>query len=213
MPIALERQNLHGAATARGGSSISGDLGCGFLAGGGNPLSRFCTEDQLDRYVAWMRDERGFTPVDGGAMEPDDQEIPAVVRGGRPPARGSDGGRHRQLCRHPGKGPLGARLDSQHRLGLARVPALRRQGGVVLEPTGRVDFSASALSAGIAAICPGLVRRPANAGRRRHGQADGISAIAPSFCCSRSMACGAVKLPLCGSTRSIGRGEPSGSFG
>src|SRR5271165_5655813 len=31
--------------------------------------------------------------VDGGAMGPYDQEIPSVVRGGRPPARGSDGGR------------------------------------------------------------------------------------------------------------------------
>ena len=36
-----------------------------------------------------------------------------------------------------------------------------------------------------------------------------ISAIVPSSCCSPSMACGAVKLLLCGSTRSIGWGEPS----
>ena len=33
--------------------------------------------------------------VDGRAMGLYDQEIPAVVRGGRPPTRGSDGGRYR----------------------------------------------------------------------------------------------------------------------
>ena len=32
-----------GQPALRGGSSISGDLGCGFLAGGGNPPSCFCT--------------------------------------------------------------------------------------------------------------------------------------------------------------------------
>ena len=37
----------------------------------------------------------------------------------------------------------------------------------------------------------------------------GISAIAPSSCCLPSMACGAVKLLLCSSTKSIGRGERS----
>ncbi len=110
---------------------------------------------------------------DGGAMEPDNQEILAVVRWSRPRARESDGRRHRQLCRHPGNGPLGARLDSQRDLGLVRVPALRCPGGVVLEPIGRIDFPASALSAGVFAICPGLVCRSADAGRRRHGQATG----------------------------------------
>ena len=43
MPIALERQNLHGAATAARRTIDMGDRGCGFSAGGGNPPSRFCT--------------------------------------------------------------------------------------------------------------------------------------------------------------------------
>src|SRR5271166_4371663 len=161
-----------GRQLLRGGSSISGDRGCGFLVGGGNPPSRFWTEaNSTGRHLDARRAR--LHAVDGGAMGPYDQEIPSVVRGGRPPARGSDGGRYRQLCRHPGKGPLDARLDSQHGLGIASVLALRRQRGVVLEPISRVDLPASALSAGVFAICPGLVCRPANAGRRRYGQATG----------------------------------------
>src|SRR5208283_1274061 len=69
---------------------------------------------------------------------------------------------------HPGKGPLDARLDSQHGLGTARVLAIRRQKRVVREPIARVDCSAAALPAGIPPICPGLVCRPTDAGRRRH---------------------------------------------
>ena len=63
MAIALERQNLHGATTAARRVIDIGRPWLRFLGWWREPdgpplLSR----DQLDGYVTWMRDERGFTP-------------------------------------------------------------------------------------------------------------------------------------------------------
>lgn len=62
MPIALERQNLHGAATAARRVIDIGRPWLRFLGWWREPALPFLYRDQLDRYVAWMRDERGFTP-------------------------------------------------------------------------------------------------------------------------------------------------------
>jgi integrase/recombinase XerD len=63
MAIALERQNLHGATTAARRVIDIGRPWLRFLGWwrepDGPPL--LC-RDQLDGYVTWMRDERGFTP-------------------------------------------------------------------------------------------------------------------------------------------------------
>src|SRR5271165_6093456 len=95
MPIALERQNLHGAATAarrvhRYRATVAAVSW--LVAGTRRPVFG----PGPTRPVRHLDARRArLHAVDGGAMGPYDQEIPAVVRGGRPPARGSDGGRYR----------------------------------------------------------------------------------------------------------------------
>ncbi len=173
MQIALERQHLRGAATAARRVIDIGRPWLRFLGWWREPAVPFLYRDHLDHYVTWMRDERGFTPATVEQWSRTTKRFLLWCAGAGRELAESDGRRHRQLCRHPGNGPLGARLDSQRDLGLVRVPALRCPGGVVLEPIGRIDFPASALSAGVFAICPGLVCRSADAGRRRHGQATG----------------------------------------
>jgi site-specific recombinase XerD len=62
MLIALERQNLHGATTAARRVIDIGRPWLRFLGWWREPADPFLYRGQLDRYVAWMRDERGFTP-------------------------------------------------------------------------------------------------------------------------------------------------------
>jgi integrase/recombinase XerD len=60
--IALQRQSLHGAVTAARRVVNIGRPWLRFLGWWREPSAVFQYQDQLDRYVAWMRDERGFTP-------------------------------------------------------------------------------------------------------------------------------------------------------
>lgn len=62
MPIALKRQSLHGAATAARRVVDIGRPWLRFLGWWREPAIPFSHGDQLDQYVAWMRDERGFMP-------------------------------------------------------------------------------------------------------------------------------------------------------
>lgn len=62
MAIALERQNLHGAATAARRVIDIGRPWLRFLGWWREPDAPLLCRDQLDGYVSWMRDERGFTP-------------------------------------------------------------------------------------------------------------------------------------------------------
>jgi integrase/recombinase XerD len=62
MPIALERRNLHGAASAARRVIDIGRPWLRFLGWWREPAVPCLHQGQLDRYVAWMRDERGFTP-------------------------------------------------------------------------------------------------------------------------------------------------------
>ena len=62
MPIALERQNLHGAATAARRVVDIGRPWLRFLGWWREPAIPLLDRGQLERYVTWMRDERGFTP-------------------------------------------------------------------------------------------------------------------------------------------------------
>ncbi len=62
MPLALERQNLHGAATGARRVIDIGRPWLRFLGWWREPAVPFLDRGQLDRYVTWMRDERGFTP-------------------------------------------------------------------------------------------------------------------------------------------------------
>ena len=63
MVIALERQNLHGAATAARRVIDIGRPWLRFLGWWREPDEPLLCRDQLDGYVTWMRDERGFTPA------------------------------------------------------------------------------------------------------------------------------------------------------
>ena len=63
MPIALERQNLRGAASGVRRVIDIGRPWLRFLGWWREPAILFLYQDHLDRYVAWMRDERGFTPA------------------------------------------------------------------------------------------------------------------------------------------------------
>lgn len=61
LAIAQERQNLHGAATAARRVVDIGRPWLRFLGWWREPAVPFPHGDKLDRYTAWMRDERGFT--------------------------------------------------------------------------------------------------------------------------------------------------------
>jgi integrase/recombinase XerD len=60
--IAHQRQSLHGAVTAARRVVDIGRPWLRFLGWWREPNAVFQYQDQLDRYVTWMRDERGFTP-------------------------------------------------------------------------------------------------------------------------------------------------------
>ncbi len=60
--IASQRQSLHGAATAGERVVNIGRPWLRFLGWWREPSVVFQYQDQLDQYVTWMRDERGFTP-------------------------------------------------------------------------------------------------------------------------------------------------------
>jgi integrase/recombinase XerD len=60
--IALERQMLHGAVTAARRVVDIGRPWLRFLGWWREQTAVFQYQDLHDRYVAWMRDERGFTP-------------------------------------------------------------------------------------------------------------------------------------------------------
>jgi integrase/recombinase XerD len=62
LPIAQERQNLRGAATAARRVIDTGRPWLRFLGWWHEPAVLFSYQSHLERYVAWMRDERGFTP-------------------------------------------------------------------------------------------------------------------------------------------------------
>jgi len=62
LPIAQKRQNLHGAVTAAQRVINIGRPWLRFLGWWREPVTPFSYQGQLDRYVTWMRDERGFTP-------------------------------------------------------------------------------------------------------------------------------------------------------
>ncbi len=62
MAIALERQDLHGAATAARRVIDIGRPWLRFLGWWREPDEPPFCRDQLDSYITWMRDERGFTP-------------------------------------------------------------------------------------------------------------------------------------------------------
>jgi integrase/recombinase XerD len=59
--IASQRQSLHGAVTAGRRVVDIGRPWLRFLGWWREPSAVFKYQEQLDRYVAWMRDERGFT--------------------------------------------------------------------------------------------------------------------------------------------------------
>jgi integrase/recombinase XerD len=62
LQIAHERQKLHGAVTAARRVVDIGRPWLRFLGWWREPTVAFRHQTQLDRYLAWMRDERGFTP-------------------------------------------------------------------------------------------------------------------------------------------------------
>ena len=62
LQIARERQKLHGAVTAARRVVYIGRPWLRFLGWWREPTVAFRYQSQLDRYVTWMRDERGFTP-------------------------------------------------------------------------------------------------------------------------------------------------------
>ena len=61
--IGNERQNLHGAVTAARRVVDIGRPWLRFLGWWREPAVVLQYQSQLDRYVTWMRDERGFTPA------------------------------------------------------------------------------------------------------------------------------------------------------
>jgi hypothetical protein len=173
MPIAQQRQNRHGATTAARRVIDIGRPWLRFLGWWREPVVLFSYQSQLDRYLAWMRDERGFTPSTVAQWGRITEEILALVRTSEENPREPEARGLRQLFCNPGNRALGTHLDGEHGLSPARIFALRSPRGLVLGPFGRIDLSATALSARVSAVRPGLVRRPANVSRYRHGQAKG----------------------------------------
>ena len=68
-PIAQARQNVRGAATAARRVVDIGRPWLKFLGWWREPTVTLAHQGQLDRYVAWMRDERGFAPSTVGQWE------------------------------------------------------------------------------------------------------------------------------------------------
>jgi len=62
LPIAQERQSRHGSASAARRVIDIGRPWLRFLGWWREPAVLYSHQGQLDRYVVWMRDERGFTP-------------------------------------------------------------------------------------------------------------------------------------------------------
>jgi len=63
LPIAQARQTLHGAATAARRVIDIGRPWLRFLGWWREPAVLLSYQSRLDRYIAWMRDERGLTPA------------------------------------------------------------------------------------------------------------------------------------------------------
>jgi integrase/recombinase XerD len=62
LQIAQKRENLHGATTAAKRVVDIGRPWLRFLGWWREPTVTFQYQCELDRYITWMRDERGFTP-------------------------------------------------------------------------------------------------------------------------------------------------------
>ena len=62
LKIAQKRQNLRGATTAAQRVVDIGRPWLRFLGWWREPTVVFQYQDELDRYIEWMRDDRGFTP-------------------------------------------------------------------------------------------------------------------------------------------------------
>jgi hypothetical protein len=163
MAIALERRNLHGSATAARRVIDIGRPWLRFLGWWRDAAVPPLYLTQLDQYVAWMRDERGLTPS-------------TVEQWGRTTRRflrwSAEAGRQfgdltagdiDNYVATQGKGRW-TRVSIANTVSALRAFLRYAAKEGWCSPIGRVDLSAAALSAGIAPICPGLVRRPANAG-------------------------------------------------
>ncbi|CDX53676.1 hypothetical protein MPL1032_180106 [Mesorhizobium plurifarium] len=141
-----------------------------FLGWWREPSARFEYQSQLDEYVRWMREERGFTP---STLE----QWTRVI------------GRFLRWCDQTDR-PLGnlqaADIDAYFvtqatgrwsRISVANTAsALRgflryRKAGNVRRQPRRIDRPPPALPTGVSAVRPGLVRRAAHVGRCRDRQA------------------------------------------
>jgi NAD(P)-dependent dehydrogenase (short-subunit alcohol dehydrogenase family) len=88
--IALERQNPHGAATAARPVIDAGRPWLRFLGWWQEPTVPSLYGGQLDGYVTWMRDERGFTSSTVERLS--GKRVPAAVLRGVPAEVGSAAG-------------------------------------------------------------------------------------------------------------------------
>jgi integrase/recombinase XerD len=151
--IARQRQSVHGAITAARRVVDIGRPWLRFLGWWREPSVVFQYQEQLDRYVAWMRDERGFTPA-------------TVEHLGR------QAGRFLRWCEQANR-QLGAlqatdiddyfatkataqvpHLGGQCGVGLAKFSALRGDAGNVLGSSVGGGLPTTALSTGVSALCP-----------------------------------------------------------
>ena len=162
-----------GRQPQRDGSSISADRGCGFLVGGGNPPSRFCTGTtstimSLGCATSAASRQRRWS---NGAGQPRDSCCGALEQAAS--SRDLTAGDIDNYVATQGTGRW-ARVSTANVI--SALCAFLRYAAQEGWCSNRLAESISRprlYQQELLAICPGLVCRSADAGRRRHGQATG----------------------------------------
>ena len=111
--IAHQRQSLHGAVTAARRVVDIGRPWLRFLGWWREPRVVFHYQAQLDQYVAWMRDGRGFTPSTVEQLGRQAGRFLRWCEQTNAPTRCPPGHRYRRLFCHPGNGSMVPHLCGQ----------------------------------------------------------------------------------------------------
>lgn len=171
--IATERQRLHGAVTAARRVVDIGRPWLRFLGWWREPTVVFRYQNQLDRYVTWMRDERGFTP---STVEQWSRMIGRFLRWCDQTNRQLRELQTEDIDAYfvaPSTGRWSRVSVANTATALRGFLRYAAKRGMCTDSIAASVCRPSALSTGDAALCPRLVRRAAHVGRRRDRQASG----------------------------------------
>ena len=152
--------------------------------------------DHLDQYVTWMRDERGFTPATVEQWSRTTKRFLLWCAGAGRQLGNLTAGDIGNYVATQGTGRW-ARVSTANVISALRA-FLRyaAQEGWCSNRLGKSISRPRLYQQEVFAIRPGFVPPSSRCWPTSTRTSHGISAIAPSSCCSPSMACGAVKLRI-----------------